>query len=318
MVSENIKVILQIGNIYVLYCTICPRRKDCSQGTPKQILELYKTKKLQKMSPRDFLEYYNNKYTGLRDILLKKIQAVSINKASESYSEVSVIGMVRETVPGGFVMEDETGEITVISRENVEPDDVVGASGHIKEGQLFSSGLIWPDVPLNNKPNPSIGLNILFVWKVNERIMKIIDSFGLVFARAESGINPTEIEQKVVQGLPNPCHARIISDSGELRLLFYEPATPPASEACRIFLRRRHFSPDKKNIFSTTDPFLIDPVPDVCWLISDKQHVERYKGVTIIMSRKQDVVKYDAKEGKVFFATEGDLVNKSTRIPESP
>lgn len=70
--------------------------------------------KKEKLSPQDFTSYYNNKYDGLREILSSKIGAISINKARETFGEVSVIGMVREKTPTGYMIEDTTGSIELV------------------------------------------------------------------------------------------------------------------------------------------------------------------------------------------------------------
>ena len=65
-------------------------------GGPKLSVVIKKHDGLERMSPQDFTAYYRNRYAGLRGILMKKMQAVSINKAGTGTGEVSVMGMVRE------------------------------------------------------------------------------------------------------------------------------------------------------------------------------------------------------------------------------
>jgi hypothetical protein len=256
-----------------------------------------------RMSAQDFISYYNFRFGGLRDMILKKLPAVSINKAGSGFSEVSVIGMVREKRNTGFVLEDATGEIEVVGAAEVEPDDVVGITGHIKEGRMFPKEIVWPDVPLDNKPGNIPGLNILLSGGIDDGMKGALDDFGVVFLNGEPPSDlGEETSRKIIHGFPDPCHATIKKDASEFRVLIHSPRLPVAPERCREMLRKRHLFPDRKDISTKEDPFIVDPIPDLFWVISGSQHVERYKGVTIIMSRKHDSVKFDVGTGRVFFS----------------
>lgn len=287
--------------------------KKRTERPPKPTLsvKIRKTERLPKMSPQDFISYYNKRYEGLKSILLRKMEALSINKIKDTFSEVSVIGMVRDKTPGGFIIEDATGDIVVVGAGEVEPDDVVGVRGTIREGQIFLTELIWPDVPLNNKTGNIQGTTLLLTTGLGENIMENLDDFSLVFVSGgEAGGLSAGARKNVIAGLPNPCHATIKKENSELTLLIYVPEKKIAPENAARLLRRRHLSPEKKHIFSTSDPFLIEPVPDIFWIVADKQHVERYKGVTIIMSREGDAVKFEAETGKVYLAQDTEAANE--------
>ena len=119
------------------------------------LFEVKKTTQNKRLSAQDFAKYYNNKYEGIKNILLKKIGAekdtVSINKTKNTFSDVLVIGMVRELTPQGFILEDPTGETDVISEEKTDPDDVVGVKGSVRENKLFAKEVTVPDIPLSRE-----------------------------------------------------------------------------------------------------------------------------------------------------------------------
>jgi DNA polymerase II small subunit/DNA polymerase delta subunit B len=285
--------------------------KPKEKAKPTLSVKIKKTERLSRMSPKDFVSYYNTRYEGLKEILLKKMTALSINKARET-AEASVIGMVKEKNVQGFVLEDATGDIDVISKEEVREDDVVGVRGVIREGKLFQTEMVWPDVPLNHTAQFIPDMTLLLTTTIDENIKKIMKDFNLVFMPDKHETEPTmEESNKLIANLPNPCLATINKEGNEFNLLLYKPnRTISAKEALEL-LRRRHLSPDKKEIFSKTDPYFIEPVPSLFWIISDNQHVERYKGVTIIITKKQDSAKYDAETGKVYFAYD-------RKSPENP
>ena len=95
------------------------------------------------MEPKDFSDYYNSRYEHLKEILLKKTKAVSINNAKKSFNDVSVIGMVKELTDSGFVLEDPTGEIEVQSKSDVSEDDVIAATGFVRNNPSQVSPLEW-------------------------------------------------------------------------------------------------------------------------------------------------------------------------------
>jgi len=285
-----------------------PHKGDASQAPlskqPKARLsvKVARVDGLPRMSAGDFTSYYNSRYNGLRDILLKKMPALSINKARESLSEVSVIGMVKERTPQGFVLEDTTGEIPVVSSDEVRDDDVVGVKGAVREGRLFQGGLVWPDIPLSNGARFVPGMTLLLSTILDEGIRKAARDASLVFIpeRPETALTEDE-ERRLITALPNPCHAAIMKEDETFNLLIYHPGRPVSGQDALGMLRRRHLSPDRREISTTTDPYLIEPVPDLFWIMSQERHTERYRGVTVIITGNQDAVKYNAETGEATF-----------------
>jgi hypothetical protein len=258
-----------------------------------------KNERLKRMSPKDFVSYYNSRYNGLRKMLAEKMQAVSINRVRDITSEAAVIGMIRERNAQGFVLEDGTGEVSVASKDDVREDDVVGVRGTVREGRIIQRELVWPDVPLSNRARSVPGLTLLLATFMDEKIRRAARDISLVFMHGPAA---PEEEGNIMTGLPNPCHATIKREGSEFRMLIYRPESPISPREAVGLLRKRSLAPGRAEIASAEDPYLIDPVPDIFWVLSDKRHVERYKGVTIIMTKKQDAVKYDAGTGEVPFA----------------
>jgi DNA polymerase II small subunit/DNA polymerase delta subunit B len=259
-----------------------------------------KTEKLKRMSPKDFVSYYSNRYNGLRKMLAEKMQAVSINRVGDITTEVAVIGMVRERNAQGFVLEDGTGEVSVASKDDVQEDDVVGVRGMVREGRIIQRELVWPDIPLSNRARSVPGLTLLLATFMNEKIRKAARDISLVFMHGPAA--PEETEGNIMTALPNPCHAVINREGSEFRMLIYRPESPISPKEAFMLLRKRSLPPAREEIPSAEDPYLIDPVPDIFWVLSDRRHVERYKGVTIVMTGGHDAVKYDAGTGESFFA----------------
>lgn len=265
-------------------------------------VKVARTEELPRMSADDFTSYYNSRYNGLRDILLKKMPALSINKARESLSEVSVIGMVKEKTSQGFVLEDTTGEFPVVSSDDVREDDVVGVKGTVREGRLFQGESVWPDIPLSNGARFVPGMTLLLSTILDEGIRKAASDISLMFIpeRPETSLTEDE-ERRLITALPNPCHAAIRKDDKTFNLLIYQPSRPVSKQDALEMLRRRHLFPDKREISATADPYLIEPAPDLFWIISGERHTERYKGVTVIITGKNDAVKYNAETGEAVF-----------------
>ena len=120
-----------------------------NKNKEKDTITMKNTIKKQKLTTQDFVSYFNNRYEGLKKILLEKTDAVSINKTKNAFHTVSVIGMVSEYTPNGFFLEDTTGVIETITEKRPEKDDVVCVKGDVREGKLFASEIIYTAIIWN-------------------------------------------------------------------------------------------------------------------------------------------------------------------------
>lgn len=115
----------------------------------------------------DFVSYFNSKFLLLQQMLVKRVNPVSINNISKISDEVSIIGMVtdiRVTGTGNKIieLEDPTGSISCMVTKNGDEtiieesnnlllDEVVGIRGFCKHGYVFVKEIIRPDIPVTNE-----------------------------------------------------------------------------------------------------------------------------------------------------------------------
>ncbi|MCK4496590.1 MAG: hypothetical protein KAU24_00220 [Candidatus Aenigmarchaeota archaeon] len=255
-----------------------------------------------KLKPEDFTRYYNNKYEGIKKLLLKKLDAVSINKVGESYDEISIIGMVKEPTPRGFVLEDPTGEIEVISNKEPEADDVIGVKGTSREGKLIEKEIISPDIPLDYRSKKIKNLSLLLTTSLTDKAMALTQAtnFTLIPKLGDENLNEKEKEQ-VITDFTNPTWITISTPEDEMNILVYSPGEEIEQKQVIDYLRKRHLSPKRNKILGPDDYFFIEPVPDILWLISPKKFLENYKGVTIISFEAPDAARVNLGTREVEF-----------------
>jgi len=268
---------------------------------PAITIEVRKLQKKVKLSPQDFAKHYNAMFEGLRGMLQKKMEdAVSVANAKKSGSSISTIGMVREQTQRGFIIEDTTGNAEVISKsEDVGIDDVIGVKAGVKEERLFAEEIIWPDIPMSRKHSRP-EMEIILADKKKEG--------GEAAFCSESGcegeivITPEAVyADRKKTSLPNPGWITITKDGANVTILVYRPDKPASQKEVLTWLRKRHISPDKNQVRGTDDPFLIEPIPDLVWIISGEQWVEMYKSVIVVSSDGKVPADVDLATGKVKF-----------------
>ncbi len=249
------------------------RGAENKRGEERIGVKVLSPEKKERLSAQDFTAYYNNKYEGLREILSSKISAISINKATETFGEVGVIGMVREKTPTGYIIEDTTGSIELVQKgSNMVTGDVIGVSGQVKENRLFGNGVVLPDVSLTQKYGTVKGVRITLSRKPPKKREE-----GTLHFHAEGN-----------GGLPNGSRIEI-SGGGKVRILFYSPLGKAGPQECTECLKKRHLTISNKEIISPKDDFIIREVPDMLWSNSDNRFVESYKGVLIISPGSETV-----------------------------
>jgi DNA polymerase II small subunit/DNA polymerase delta subunit B len=280
--------------------TLLTEREKPSKS--KLIIKVKRVVPKAKLKPEDFTKYYNNKYEGIKKLLLKKLDAVSINKVGESYEEISVIGMVKEPTPKGFVLEDPTGEIEVISNKEPETDDVIGVKGTPREGKLIGKEIILPDIPLDYKSKKIRNLSLLLTTSLTDKTRTLIQAtnFTLIPKLGDENLNEKEKEQTITE-FTNPTWITISTPEDEMNILVYNPEEEIEQKQAIDYLRKRHLSPKRNKILGLDDYFFIEPVPDILWLISPKKFLENYKGVTIISFEAPDAARIDLGTREVDF-----------------
>jgi DNA polymerase II small subunit/DNA polymerase delta subunit B len=268
------------------------------QEEARPSLEVRKFQQKQKLSPQDIAKYYNARFEGLRDILLRKLDGVvSVSNARKSGGQATTIGMIREHTQRGFIIEDTTGWAEVITKaEDIAPDDVIAVKGVVKEEKIFAEEIAWPDIPMSrthNRPDT----NIILSEKDGHK--------GTVVITPEAVF---DIDKKKTS-LPNPGWITINAAGMPAIVLVYNPTKPATQKEVLAWLRKRHLSPSREQIRGTEDPFLIEPIPDVVWIVQNSQKEggeaafkpwsESYKGLMIVSSNGKVPVKVDLATGEV-------------------
>jgi DNA polymerase II small subunit/DNA polymerase delta subunit B len=265
------------------------------------LAEVRKFQKKQKFTTQELARYYSARFEGIKEMLEKKMEGVvSVSNSRKSLAPISTIGMVRERTHRGLIIEDTTGEAEVVTKsEEPQPDDVIGVKGHVKEGKIFADEIIWPDVPLNHiSSRPSMQI-----------ILSEKDSH-----KGEFAITPEAVfgPDKRKAALPNPGWITIAKDSRRATVLVYSPGKAVSAKEAFGWLKRRHLSPEKTQIRSTDDPFLIEPIPDLVWIVMPgkkkeggesisipESWSESYKGVIIVASDGAQPAEVDMEKGEV-------------------
>lgn len=116
----------------------------------------------------DFVSYYGARYKSIQGLLLQRAELhnlVQIDRikgagTSESYSVIGMVREKRQTKYGNLILtiEDPTGSIDAVvdksRRELLELahdtvfDEVVAVIGSLRNGALFATNILLPDVPL--------------------------------------------------------------------------------------------------------------------------------------------------------------------------
>ena len=261
------------------------------EASPEEIVvDVRKPQRKQKLTPQDFAKYYNTRFEGLREILAKKLgSAISASNAKKSGGPVATIGMVAELTPRGFTIEDTTGWAEVISKaEDIVPDDVIGVRGAVKEERIFAEEIAWPDVSMShNHSNPPMKILLTETGEQTPETLVITPEAVSLSGKKHS--------------LPNPGWITLSKDSQAATILVYSPGKPVTAKEAFTWLRKRHLFPSKEQIRGTDDPFLIEPIPNLLWIVQAEKFKESYKGVMIIASDGKEPIEVDLGTGEVKF-----------------
>jgi hypothetical protein len=233
-----------------------------------------------RISCEQFIKISGGKFEFLRDAILKKTEATSINKGKKVFSEVTIIGRVKEITGRGFTLEDVTGEAEVVSENrDIKPGDTLGVKGFFKENSFFPNQTIWPDIPLENNPEP-VGIRITLTTKVKDEGMP-----GVIVCPE------TERKCNIITGFGRLGTVKISKGSSEMAITAYSaPGEIKEEDAVRI-LKKRLIPED-----GVVDN-LIDDIPNMFWLFNNKRNwTKNYRGVLIISTDSESFAEYDGEE----------------------
>ncbi len=247
--------------------------KKTKKQTPNKIEIVVNNKQRETMDVNEFIEEKINNYNTLKEIILKKINAVSIDKAKKLPSS-TIIGRVAEITNNGFVIEDVTGSVPVITNDDdIEKGDVLGVSGFTRDGIFFAKKIIWPDIPLTE-----VGK------RTGDITIHLLD-------KKEPEISIQDIRKKITADF-----AELLVRAGDEEIKAVALKTNADKEKVINFLKKRTI---KINDMKTT---LIKEIPNFIWLFNrTDEWSANYKGVVVISTAPGTHAIYKTKKGEVLF-----------------
>lgn len=226
------------------------------------------------LTVQDIATFYQRKYEGIKKLLLPKLSPVSISNAATP-GEVALIGLVGEHTPSGFIAEDPTGRIEVVTTKKLQLGDVVGITGQAREGRIMEKDVVYPDIPLPKEVKRIKATLLLTHKKLAEQGTQLV--YGVSEGR------------DIIPILGSPAK---LSLQGTEILIFEGEGIP------QEWLMRRCL-PERAT--SSEDFCLIEKVPDIFWFISTENKTESYKGVTIVQTDKQSFARVNMFTREVEF-----------------
>lgn len=222
-----------------------------------------------KISPQDFIDYYNSKYDKIRQVLLKKMDVISITNAKTDPSPCGIIGIVKGMTPAGFLFEDPTGEIEVVRSgirelDGISLDDVFGLKGFVRENRFFPKEIAWPGIPINHRTGRIAGVSIT------------LSGAG----SPELTISENRKSGSTIQIRETPEWICISRGHDQVTILAFRTTKTTGEEAIS-YLERRCL-PEPNPIKTTDNPYIMEEIPDILWLIQKGNWTETHRGVRII------------------------------------
>ena len=210
--------------------------------------------KVAQLTVPEMVAAYQRKFTALRDLLLRRVDAVSLRMAATSNGPVSCIGMVRRLTAVGVELEDTTGLLEATLPAGMERpaiDDVVALRGTMNGSVLHATELLLPDVPLPQR----------------------IAAAELTIRLGAEGIQPE-----------GPLQCFTVAG---MRVLAWQPAAPLTQQQAIAVLRKR-WLPVRPSA-GPKEPALLEPLPDIIWLRCEPAWSASYKGVTLVAAARATV-----------------------------
>lgn len=237
----------------------------------ESVVEVLEINTPKKFSVQEMASETNSCFNTLQNIFEKRNRAVSISNASGG---VSVIGLVKNILPDGFELEDSTGTVNVLSKSQVEEDDVVMVTGKAINKTLYADLVEFPELQ-------------------EKALRKSPKKFEIVFGRlSESGYSITfgekaEIAKNSLVVGKSPVQVKI--NNLLILVLNNKKNIPPL----QILKKRR--------IPGTHIP--ISEVPDILLTTSGENNLENYKGVTLVAVNNKSFARISLKNMEVRFET---------------
>jgi uncharacterized protein YrzB (UPF0473 family) len=232
-----------------------------------------------RISCEEYIKTCGKNFEFLRDVLLRKTDAVSINKGKKIFSRVTIIGRARETRGNGFVVEDVTGETEVVGENNdVKAMDILGLRGSFKENRFHPEQVIWPDIPLENNP-PPLSMKITLATKIKD------DMNGVII------IPGREKSENIISGFGRIGVIRIKKYGRETVVLAYSPENQINEDESVKILKKRTISAEGmvNNV--------IKEIPNIFWLFNNARNwTSNYRGVVVVSTDKESFAECEKDE----------------------
>lgn len=248
-----------------------------------------------RVSAQDFIDYYNSKYEKIKGMLLKRMDVVSITNAGADPSPCGIIGIVKEMTQAGFILEDTTGEIEVIKSgiselEKINPDDVFGLKGFVRENKFFPKEIVWPDIPFNRRIGRIEGMSVVLSKKIKEGMERDCDF--VISEDQPKSKNGIKINK-------NPEWINIAKNQDTIAILAFK--TNNATKDDALFYLKKRSLPEPNPIKSMESSYIIEEIPDIFWLIQECEWAENHKGITIVSSGSQSFARVNLETRAVEF-----------------
>lgn len=244
-------------------------------------------------SIKDFTDIYVKKYTILKNYLVKRLELKTIVSIAHvtNNEETSVIGLVKTKTNDFAEIEDTTGIIKIIPKEeakekfnNIKEDDVLGVHGIVKDNIIIADNIIWPDVPINYIKKTELPIKVIFInnVKITDQIITKFQNrnnyFILINCENQENFLNIYKNKTMSTNLEEPAYMEI----DNLTILLAKDINSLDS------IKRRYF---KSKLFD----FVIEPIPDVFFVTTNENKTENYKGVILISSKPNSIVEIDAQ-----------------------
>jgi len=251
----------------------------------ENIIEVTEIQGQKKISISESTAALNSYFNILQNLFEKRNRAVSISNASEN---ASVIGLVRNIFQDGFEIEDQTGAIKVLSKTQVDEDDVVMVAGKVIQKVLYADLVEFPDLAeRQEKKNPK-KCEIVFGNLPGD--CPTTEGFGEPADGANYSISFGEKismgKNSLVVG-KNPVQVKI----NNIMIMVHNPKSGKNISPLQILKKRR--------LPGTLVP--MTEAPDILLLRGAENILENYRGATAIAANDKSVARINLRTREVRF-----------------
>ena len=274
--------------------------------TPRQAIDLKLLKEfkpcLSKFTVDDVVTHFLSTFDKTKKIILEHMPAeelISINKITPKTKSFSIIAIIKEIFEDQIVVEDSTGEVSLIFDKEIkqklnciEIDDIIGIFCKKNENKIYIKDIIYPDLPITgdvNKTSEEAVVVFLFNPKedvINQKLFEIIspEKTFFVFIFQDKNITKDFPKNVTLTFIPKNSTPKLFQ-LDKIKILtitdsWFEKKDEKNVDPILHSLKRRNITPILNCI--KNDNFVVDQAPDVVLSSSGKNGYKNYKGTTII------------------------------------